>query len=133
MNKKVFGISAILLFAALGGAAQDLSKVQRMPATVFDVPFSFYADKQLLPAGTYEIRPNFMGTDIEVRNVKGDKIVLVRAITSLSPRPLDHADLAFDVVGKDHYLSEFYLPGVDGMAFNGAQGTHKHEIVVAAH
>ncbi len=131
MKKRGFAVIALLLFAALVGVAQDLAKVQRMPATVFNIPFAFYADKELLPAGTYEIRPNFTGTDIEVRNVKSPKVVIVRAITSLSPRPLDKAGLAFDVAGQDHYLSEFYLPGVDGLAFNGAPGKHKHETIVS--
>ncbi len=130
MMKRGLVALALLGLAVMVGAAQDLPKVQRMPATVFDIPFSFYADKTLMPAGTYEIRPNFEGTEIELRNTSGAKVVLVRAITSLSPRPLKTASVAFDVVGQDHYLSEFYVPGVDGLAFNGAPGKHKHEVIV---
>ncbi len=130
MMKRGLVLFALLLLGVLAGMAQDLSKVERVPATVFNIPFAFYADKMLMPAGTYAIRPNFEGTEIELRNTSGPKVVLVRAITTLSTRPLTTAALAFDVAGPDHYLSEFYVPGVDGLAFNGAPGKHKHEVIV---
>lgn len=130
MRKIGLAILTLSVVTVLAGMAQDLSKVKQTPATVFDIPFAFYADKALMPAGTYEIRPNFEGTSIEIRNIKGPTITLVPAITSLSPRPLPEAAVVFDVLGSDHYLSEFYLPGVDGQAFNGAPGKHKHEVII---
>ncbi len=131
MMKRGLVLFALLLLGVLVGVAQDLSQVQRTPATVFNIPFAFYADKMVMPAGTYAIRPNFEGTEIELRNTNGPKVVLVRAITTLSARPtLTTAAVAFDVVGQNYYLSEFYVPGMDGLAFNGAPGKHKHEVIV---
>lgn len=125
------GLAILALFImTVAAISQDLSKVQQPPVTVFDIPFAFHADKAVLPAGTYEIRPNFEGTMIELRNIKSPTITIVRAMTGLSPRPLPEAAVAFDVLGADHYLAEFYLPGVDGQAFNGAPGKHKHEVIV---
>jgi hypothetical protein len=133
MRKRALVIMGLLLIAISTSAAQDLAKMQRMPAAVFDIPFAFYADKTLLPAGSYEFRPNFTESGIEVRNVKGDIINLVSALTSLSPRNLkgNRAQIAFDVVGDQHYLSELYMPGLDGMAFNGSSDKHKHQMIVS--
>jgi hypothetical protein len=51
--------------------------------------------------------------------------------TSLSLRKIDASEAVFDVVGKDHYLSEFYIKGMDGLALNGAPGPHTHQGIVA--
>jgi len=131
MKNEVLSVLALMLAASFVGAAQDGSKMEETPAAVFKIPFEFYVDSRPMPAGTYEIRPNFLETDIELRNVKEDKIILISAITSLSSRMINKAELAFDVVGQNHYLAEFYMPGMDGMAFNGAAENHKHQVIVS--
>jgi hypothetical protein len=66
-------------------------------------------------------------THLELRNVKGQEIQVVRVITRLGSRPVNTTLLVFDTVGRDHYLSEFHMKGMDGFAFNGAPGKHTHE------
>jgi len=128
--KRGLAVLAMLMMIALGGAAQDLAKVEVAKA-VMDIPFQFYADGTLLPAGTYEFTPNSLGTHIELRNLKSKDILIVTVATSLSLRQIDPSEAVFDVVGKDHYLSEFYIKGVDGLALNGAPGPHTHQGIVA--
>jgi hypothetical protein len=132
MVKRGLAVVGFLMFAALAGVAQNSAQVQMAPVAVFDIPFSFHANDAVFPAGTYEVRQNSEGTDIELREVKSEKITLVSAYTSLSPRPLPNADLVFDVVDQEHYLSEYYLPGVNGLAFSGApiKIKHMHEVIV---
>lgn len=96
-----------------------------------NIPYAFSVGSKTLSAGTYEIRPNFTGTDIEVRYMKGTTITLVSVITRLNSRELDAAELVFDVVEQNHYVSEFLRPGMDGLAFNGAPGKHKHQVIVS--
>lgn len=129
MNRGI-AVIAMLVMIALGGAAQDLAKMETAKA-VIDIPFQFYADGTLVPAGTYEFSPNALGTHIEMRNVKGEDTMLVTVATSLSLRKVDKSEAVFDVVGKDHYLSEFYIKGMDGFALNGAQGPHTHQNIVS--
>jgi hypothetical protein len=126
----VLAVLAMLMMLALGSAAQDLAKLET-PKAVIDIPFQFYADGALLPAGTYEFRPNTPGTHIELRNVKGEDTLIVTVATSLSLRQIDKSEAVFDVVGKDHYLSEFYIKGMDGFALNGAQGEHTHQSIAS--
>jgi hypothetical protein len=116
------------MVVALVCAAQDSAK-PAIAKVVFKIPFQFYADGNLLPAGTYEFRPNVEGTHIEMRNTKGEDTLIVPVLTSLSLRKVDRAEAVFDVAGQDHYLSEFYLNGMDGFAFNGALGKHSHQII----
>jgi hypothetical protein len=35
----------------------------------------------------------------------------------------------FDVIGNDHYLSEIYVPRLDGFCFKGASAQHTHLII----
>jgi len=125
------GLVVLVLLIMCGGvgASQNLAGLQ-MPKAVFDIPFQFYADEKLMPAGTYEMMPNSAGTHLELRNVNGEKILVVSVITQLGARPVDTAAVFFDIAGQDHYLSEFYMKGMDGLAFNGAPGKHTHQGIV---
>jgi hypothetical protein len=126
--KRGLAVLGILVMVALVSAAQDSAKPDT-PKAVINIPFQFYADGNLLPAGTYEFKPNVEGTHIEMRNTKGEDTLVVPVLTSLSLRKIDQAEAVFDVVGQDHFLSEFYLKGVDGFAFNGAPGKHSHQTI----
>jgi hypothetical protein len=126
--KRGLAVIAMLVVIAFVGAAQDSAKSEA-PKAVINIPFQFYADGNLLPAGTYEFKANAEGTHIEMRNTKGEDILVVPVLTSLSLRKIDQAEAVFDVSGQDHYLSEFYLKGMDGFAFNGALGKHSHQTI----
>jgi hypothetical protein len=131
MIKRQLAVIVLFFLVAFAGVAQETSKYET-PKAVFNIPYEFYATGASFPAGIYEIRPNAEGTHIELRNVKGELVTIVTAATSLSPRKLDRAQVGFDVVGQDHYLSEFYMPGVDGLSLPGAATVkHKHEIIQA--
>jgi hypothetical protein len=124
--RKGLAVLLLLMMSCFAGASQDLGGL-RMPKAIFDIPFQFHADENLMPAGIYEMMPNAVGTHLELRNVKGEETLIVSAITQLGGRMVDKAEVVFDVVGRDHYLSEFYMAGMDGLAFNGAPGKHTHQ------
>ncbi|MGD0309752.1 MAG: hypothetical protein ABSC02_10720 [Acidobacteriota bacterium] len=126
--KRGLAVVGMLVVIAFVGAAQDSAKSE-VPKAVINIPFQFYADGTLLPAGTYEFRANAEGTHIEMRNTKGEDTLVVPVLTSLSLRKIDQAEAVFDVLGQDHYLSEFYVKGMDGFAFNGAPGKHSHQTI----
>ncbi len=127
--RKGLAVLTLLLMSGGVGASQDMAKLQ-MPKAIFDIPFSFYADDKLMPAGAYEMMPNALGTHLELRNLKGEQVLIVSAVTQLNARKVDRAGVVFDIVGQDHYLSEFYMEGMDGLAFNGAPGKHIHQAIV---
>jgi hypothetical protein len=52
-------------------------------------------------------------------------------VTRLSPRTGEEAEVVFDVVGTDHYLSEVYMPGFDGYLLKAAESQHTHMKVKA--
>ncbi len=129
--KRGLALIAMVVMAAWIGMAQD-STLLRAPKEVIDIPFQFYVDGNLLPAGSYEFSPNAQGTHVELHNVQSEKTMLISVLTSISLRPVNGAEAVFDVVGTDHYLSELYFKGMDGFAFNGAPTKHIHQVVESA-
>ena len=126
--KRGLVVAGMLMVIASISAAQDAANLET-PKAVFNITFQFYADGNLLPAGSYELQPSSEGTHVTMRNLKGEEILIIPLLTSISLRKIDKAEAVFDVVGQDHYLSEFYLKGMDGFAFNGAPEKHTHQII----
>lgn len=124
------GLALIGMFvmAAFVCAAQN-SAIPETPKTIINIPFQFYADGNLLPAGTYEFQPSALGTHVNLRDIKGENIVIISVLTSASLRKVNQTEAVFDVVGKDHYLSAFYLKGMDGFAFNGTPEKCSHQVI----
>ncbi len=91
-----------------------------------DIPFSFTANGIQLPAGNYRFDLNNQLETVTVASQAGTQTVLDPVLTRLSPRQENEAAVVFDVVGKDHYLSEVYVPGLDGFQFKGAPAMHTH-------
>jgi hypothetical protein len=119
MRRQGIAILAVFLLVPLVSLAQQI-KVNA------DIPFSFLAGGQSLPAGTYQFLLSANGKQISVRNTKGQERVLVTIVTRLSPRGQKGAEIVFDVAGSEHYLSEVFPPGSDGFMITGAPGEHTH-------
>ncbi len=129
--KRGLAVIAVVVMTAWIGAAQQ-STILNAPKEVITIPFQFYIDGDLLPAGTYEFTPGALGTHVELRNVQSERTLVISVLTSVSLRNVNGAQAVFDVVGPDHYLSELYFKGMDGFAFNGAPTKHTHQIVESA-
>jgi hypothetical protein len=123
--KKYMASLAILFGVAF------VSMARQMPKIVVDVPFTFKADLDSMPAGTYEVQPNAEGTHIQLRNLKTNERYLARVLTRLAPRGADQSVVAFDVEGQNHFLSEVHFAGIDGFAIEAAKGKHTHVTIQA--
>jgi hypothetical protein len=126
MKKHLVVLAALMLSTAAWSVAQDL------PTIVANIPFDFIVGKTTLPAGEYQFTEGSLGKEMIIRgeNVKED--VIAPVITRLGPRSSDQAELVFDKVDNDYYLSEMHDPGVDGYLFYGAPGKHSHVRVKAS-
>jgi hypothetical protein len=117
---------ALLALIPFWGAAQLASM-----AVVADITFEFHAAGKVLPAGTYEFKVDDKLDMVSVTNTKTRNTVTAPVLTRISPRPGNEALVVFDKVQDRCYLSELYVPGIDGIHFTGAPGPHTHVSVKA--
>jgi hypothetical protein len=114
---------AILLAATLGSAQSKISA---------KIPFEFTAGGKVLQAGQYDFTYTSGMRTVIVRGADKGSVVNVPIITWLAgamhTTPND-AHIVFDVVGNNHFLSEIWIPGMDGLDLITTKEIHQHEIV----
>jgi hypothetical protein len=94
-----------------------------------NVPFAFKAADKTFSAGTYTITAMKENKNtLSIRNSKTGEETTIPFITRLSPRDGTKGSVVFDKVNDQSYLSEIYLPGLDGFHLQGAPGEHTHAI-----
>ena len=118
-------ISLIALLAATFGFAQSQSLNAK-------IPFQFTVEGKVLPAGQYVfIRSNDEST-IRVEGAsKGPSsvaLVVTRLGSAIHTSPQD-AHIVFDKVGDTYFLSEIWIPGLDGFLVYVTKGKHEHRTV----
>ena len=120
---KQFLCTAVLTLAAVTAATAQVPY-----AVIAQVPFAFTVGNVSLPAGTYEFRASNNLDDMSVAEVTGKETIVASVISRLSPRleSENEGSVVFDVVGESHYLSEIYIPGLDGFELQGAPVKHTH-------
>ncbi len=111
----------LLLAVFLFGVILCLSDTHLCTA---DIPFSFIAEGKTYPSGNYEFRLSDSDAVVKIESLKPGHAGFVDVLTRLSSR--DQPAIVFDVVGNDHFLSELYVPGMDGLAFKAAPAKHTH-------
>jgi len=95
-----------------------------------DVPFEFKAGNKDFAAGSYKIQPMKQSPNtLSFRNMKTGDTTLVPFVTRLSPRDPSKGTAVFDKQSNQSYLSEVYLPGLDGFHLQGAPGEHTHAVL----
>lgn len=117
---------AMLGFITFWGAAQVVPT-----AVTADIAFEFHAAGKVLPAGTYEFKVDDKQDIVSVTNMKTKDTVTAPVLTRISARPGNEALVVFDKARDRYYLSELYVPGIDGIHFTGAPGPHAHVSVKA--
>jgi hypothetical protein len=124
MRKSVATILLVLISSTL------FAVPQASPTNLtVDVPFQFFVGAKSMPAGTYKFSTNANLSTINVTSTDGKEKAMAAVLTRLSAKPDMEAAAVFDVVGNDHYLSEFYGWGLDGFCFKGAVADHTHLIL----
>jgi hypothetical protein len=127
--KKRFMSVLVLAVIAVAGSGSLLS-AQMMKV---DIPFEFKVEDKVLSAGTYEIRHEKGSSSLTLKNLDTSEMTRVPFITRLSKRPDREGSVAFDEANGASYLSEVYLPRVDGFHLQGAPGEHDHSTRHASH
>ena len=95
-----------------------------------DIPFNFIVEGKTYPAGNYDFTMNDEGSALTIQGHKSTKESgMALVMTRLAAREQSNVSLVFDVVGKDHYLSEIYVPGMDGFYFKSATTKHTHTTI----
>ncbi len=119
MRKPTLVIWAVVLALAIWGSLVYADSM------VANVPFPFKAAGKEFPAGKYRIDAGLPSEDLTIRNEDTGKAAILPSAGRLSERG-DEALLVFDKQGEQNYLSEIYIPGIDGFELKGASGKHTH-------
>lgn len=112
----------------------SLASAQIPTGVKANIEFSFYIPAgKLLPAGTYEykVTEGTTETTLYISNMKTGERFMVPIVTTISKKPASDAEIVFDKTGNSYYLSEVFIPGMDGLLVKGAPGRHTHEVVKA--
>lgn len=112
--------AALLLLLGIGASLVYADTV------VADIQFPFMAGGKEYPAGKYEIETSASMEELTLRSVATGKGGLLPFTTRLAQREPDVTELVFDKAGDKYYLSEIYMPGIDGFGLKGAPGKHTH-------
>ncbi len=119
-----FFLTALVLAACFATA-------QMSPIIKADIPFSFIIEGKTYPAGQYELKENAGGNSLILTNTKTNEGGFANVITRLGARSDTEGDIVFDLVGNDHFLSEVYIPGMDGYLIKATPGKHTHAHIKA--
>ncbi len=95
-----------------------------------NIPFAFTAGQKQLPAGEYSFTPTANGETVRVASNKDTALALVltRMAAGIHTTPKD-AHVVFDKMGDQYFLSEIWIPGVDGFDLHNTTQKHEHQII----
>jgi len=97
-----------------------------------NIPFAFSAAGKVLPAGQYVMISTAGAPNIRVVSADGKAAVPVTIVTRLASAmhttPKD-AHLIFDKVGENYFLSELWIPGLDGFLLASTAQQHEHRVI----
>jgi hypothetical protein len=118
-------VSLLTLLTATSVLAQP-------PSLRANVPFEFTVGAKALPAGQYQITRLAGDASIRITAVEKGPAAVATVITRLwggiHTSPQD-AHLVFDQVGDTSFLSEIWIPGMDGFPVHSTKGKHEHRTV----
>ncbi len=121
MNRLILLAAAVLLMGSYCVAQTTLATA--------DIPFSFKAEGQTYPAGTYRFQLNSEETAIVISGFETKTSGIAQIVTRTAATEGKQGIVVFDVVGNDHLLSEIHVPGTDGFIIKAAATKHTHTSV----
>jgi hypothetical protein len=130
MKTKILVMASVIgLFAANFGFAQVNPFIQ------VNIPFQFMVGKKALPAGAYDLKPDALEEAIQVSPAKkgepGAEVVLVTRLAA-EVHNADTGYAVFDKIGNTYFLSEIWIPEMDGFLVNAPKVKHEHRIIKAS-
>ncbi len=117
-------IGLVALLTTVFGLAQTVQSLRA------NIPFQFIVGGKALPAGEY----NFIRNEgsFQVVSVKKGPSAVALVITMLGGEihttPQD-AHIVFDKVGDSYFLSEIWIPQMDGFLLNATKEKHEHRTI----
>ncbi len=97
-----------------------------------NIPFQFVVEGKALPAGEYDFIQSPDKQSIQVIPTKkgpsADALVLTRLGKGIHTTQID-AHIVFDKVGETYFLSEIWVPEVDGYLIHATKQPHEHRSV----
>jgi hypothetical protein len=119
---------SVLLIAASASAQRAVSMSAK-------VPFAFTVAGKVLPAGDYKFSQSPGAAAITVRSADGKEsaiaLILTRMAAGIHTTAQD-SHVVFDKVGNSYFLSEIWVPGMDGYVLNVTKEMHEHAIFDAS-
>ncbi len=116
------------LFALLGA----VSAYGQTHKVVANVPFAFVVSGKTLPAGQYSFVEDATLESFRVSGTAKGAVAVVQILSYLSggihTTPAD-SHVVFDRVGDTYYLSEIWIPGMDGYLLHTTKGKHEHRVL----
>ena len=126
MKKNFATIGFTLLLAAALGLAQSSHKVQAK------IPHDFTAVGKVLPAGEYTFVYDAAKRVVTIRSTEKGAVGMMPIVTLLSgaihSSPSD-SHVVFDKIGNNYFLSEIWIPGIDGVSLLSTREKHEHEVL----
>jgi hypothetical protein len=125
MKTSITAIAFTILLAATFGSAQS----QKVSSKI---PFEFTAAGKVLPAGQYEVKYDAERSLVIIKSSEKGPVVNMPILTMLAgamhTTPND-SHIVFDKIGNKYFLSEIWIPGMDGIDLLSTKEKHEHEIV----
>jgi hypothetical protein len=101
------------------------------PSIKADIPFPFAVSGKVLPAGNYTFVVDNNSRTIAVTGTgqgSAVEMVLNRLAAGIHTTSSD-AHIIFDRVGDNYFLSEMWIPGLDGFELRTTKEGHQHQII----
>lgn len=124
MKKLILMALPIMLLAIGFTAAQACASDM-----VVHAGFPFVAGGVTLPAGHYRIE-SYLANQVTIRNTDTGKGVILPVLALLNERDADGATAVFRMDGPNYFLSEVYLPGMEGFRLKAV--SKKDNVVTTA-
>ena len=107
---KYLGLAALAFTLLVLGSAVNQASASDM---VVHAGFAFVAGGVTLPAGEYRIE-SYQENQVTIRNADTGKGIILPVLARLNERENYGATAIFKTDGTQYFLSEVYLPGMDG-------------------
>jgi hypothetical protein len=126
----------LVMASVIGLLAASFGFAQVNPFIHVNVPFQFMVGKDTLPAGAYDFKPEALEEAIEVSPAKkgegaGAEAVIITRL-ALEVHNVGSGHVVFDKIGNTYYLSEIWIPEMDGFLVNATKVKHEHRVIKAS-
>ncbi|HEY3382491.1 MAG TPA: hypothetical protein VGK32_12025 [Vicinamibacterales bacterium] len=117
----------ILIVILAVGVTAGASVAYAQDAAILDAPFAFRVGSVVHQPGKYELRPNGDQMGVTITPPKGAATMALVVTRLAEPEPpLPDGKVVFDKVGELYFLSEVWIPGMDGFLLHSAKEKHSH-------